>query len=342
MSDPHFLQQITDDIYQVQLPLPYALRIVNCYLVRGDTGWTIIDTGLNTSKARPVWEAAFAELSMVPADIEQIVLTHTHPDHYGMAGWLQELATADGVVPPVKMSPREEEMAASVWADSSGSWLVASTNHWQQCGLLGSDNEAVIEATRRTRSGTFPHPTRIELIEPDSTIQLGSRRCQALLMPGHSDGQLVFYDEGGKLLFCGDHILMKITPNVSIWPNSEPDPLGRYIASFTELEKLEVRLALPGHRALITNLNGRLAELRTHHHQRLEETLTAVRAASNGTPSASVYEIALKLFKFSKFTVHEVRFAVAETLAHLDLLARNGRLRFYDGDVWRYGVVKEA
>ena len=335
------LQQITNDIYQIQLPLPYALSIVNCYLVRGSNGWTVLDTGLNTSKARPVWEAALADLGIAPDDIEQIVLTHTHPDHYGMAGWLQSRAT-DGSKPPVKMSPREAEMANHVWADDTEGWLVESHHHWQRCGLAESENEAVIEATKRTRSGTFPHPILVEHIEPNSYIQLGNRRCRALHMPGHSDGQLVFYDEADQLLFCGDHVLMKITPNVSLWPNSEPNPLGRYIDSFAELEKLTVRLALPGHRALITDLNGRLAELRTHHHQRLEDTITAVCAASNGAPSASVYNIALKLFKFSKFTVHEVRFAVAETLAHLELLARNGRLRFYDGDIWHYGIMRET
>lgn len=331
------LFQIEDDIFQVQLPLPYALRIVNCYLIRGDNGWTILDTGLNTSKARPVWEAAFDSLNISPTDIEQIVLTHTHPDHYGMAGWLQAKAT-NGAVPPVKMSPREAEMAGSVWADETESWLAESAAHWERCGLGSSENEAVIEATRRTRSGTFPHPTRVELVAPNSELMLGNRRCRTLHMPGHSDGQLVFFDEANRLLFCGDHVLMQITPNVSIWPNSEPNPLARYIGSFDELEALDVRVALPGHRAIITDLNGRLAELRSHHEQRLDATITAVRDACHGRPSASVYEIALKLFKFSKFTIHEVRFAVAETLAHLDLLANNGRLRFYEGVIWHYGL----
>jgi glyoxylase-like metal-dependent hydrolase (beta-lactamase superfamily II) len=198
---------------------------------------------------------------------------------------------------------------------------------------------ADVEATKQTRAGTFPHPTHIELIEPGSELLLGDRHCRALHMPGHSDGQLVFYDEADQLLLCGDHVLMKITPNVSLWPNGEPNPLGRYIESFNELDKLTVRLGLPGHRSLITDLPGRLAELRRHHEQRLAETITAVSLASNGSSSATVYDIALKLFKFQNFTIHEVRFAVAEALAHLDFLAQRSQLRFFDDSVWRYGLM---
>ena len=83
------ITRIADDIIQVQVPLPYVLNIVNCYLLRGADGWTLVDTGLNTAAARPRWQSALATLDIKPADIKKIVLTHMHPDHYGMAGWWQ-------------------------------------------------------------------------------------------------------------------------------------------------------------------------------------------------------------------------------------------------------------
>ena len=85
------ITKIADDIVQVQIPLPYVLNIVNCYLLRGTEGWTLVDTGLNTAAARSQWKSALASLGIEPADIKEIVLTHMHPDHYGMAGWWQQL-----------------------------------------------------------------------------------------------------------------------------------------------------------------------------------------------------------------------------------------------------------
>jgi glyoxylase-like metal-dependent hydrolase (beta-lactamase superfamily II) len=87
---------VTNDIYQIQIPLPFALRIVNCYLLAGHNGWTIVDTGLNTSRARAAWLEAFSALGIRPGTTEQIVLTHAHPDHYGLAGWLIDSCVDDG------------------------------------------------------------------------------------------------------------------------------------------------------------------------------------------------------------------------------------------------------
>ena len=310
------VQAITTDIYQCTLPLPFALRSVNCYLLRGDAGWTVIDCGLNTPQGREIWQAVFTELGFRPTDIEQIVLTHSHPDHYGLAGWLQ--AEADGR-PPVRMSPREAELAHFVWQEDEG-WSEAVSTFWRNCGIPDELVTAVVNETDRTRQRTKPHPQTIETIAPGTTIRLGQRHCQAIHTPGHSDGHLVFYDAQDGLLLCGDHVLQKITPNISLWPFGEPDPLGRYLRSLAEIAQLDVRLALPGHGPLITDLRGRIGELATHHEQRL----AVMAAAVNGR--ATPYDISQQVFGFDTLSIHEKRFAVSETLAHLEYLAGQGRL----------------
>jgi glyoxylase-like metal-dependent hydrolase (beta-lactamase superfamily II) len=93
---PPFVQAVAAHIYQVQLPLPFALRIVNCYLLRGHNGWTIVDTGLNTAQGRETWETALAALQIAPDDITQIVLTHVHPDHYGQAAYRHRRPRCEG------------------------------------------------------------------------------------------------------------------------------------------------------------------------------------------------------------------------------------------------------
>jgi glyoxylase-like metal-dependent hydrolase (beta-lactamase superfamily II) len=154
-------------------------------------------------------------------------------------------------------------------------------------------------------------------------------------MPGHSDGQLVFYDPTDRLLLCGDHVLMKITPNISLWPHGDPNPLAAYLNSVAELAKLEVALALPGHGPVMEGLgfHGRIAEIGTHHHHRLDETLATLSQPS------TVYEVSQRLFNHQNLGIHEMRFAATETLAHLDYLVADGRVQCSGDSVWHFSVI---
>ncbi len=312
---PPFVQEITPDIYQVQLPLPFALRIVNCYLLRGNDGWTLLDTGLNTAEAQEIWLTVLEALQIQFSDFEKIVLTHTHPDHYGMAGWFEERTAV-----PVYLSPREKKAALEVW-QTNDRWDSDALAFYRSCGLPNEMSEKVLQETHNTRRRTMPHPQQMVEIPVGSEIKLGDRIFQAISAPGHSDGQLIFYDPNDKLLLCGDHVLMKITPNISLWPLGDPDPLGQYIQSLHQLVQLKVAIALPGHRAIIDNWQGRIDELLKHHEVRLKGMKTAVTAGS------TVYEISQRVFKFERLGIHEKRFAVSETLAHLDYLTRQNHLQ---------------
>lgn len=300
---------ITDDIVQVQIPLPYILNIVNCYLLRGSHGWTLLDTGLNTAAARAQWKRAMNTLGISPADIEKIVLTHMHPDHFGMAGWWQ----GQTETPIPLYLPEPERSQAQVFYRRANTPLY---HQWMlDCGMDRETVDDVENALLSTRDLTQPHPLQQDFLAADSEIDLGMRRVRTIHAPGHSDGQYIFYDESDRIMFCGDHVLMKITPNIGSWPHSEADPLGRYLDSLRQLSALDVRLALPGHRWLITDWPGRIEELIAHHDLRLRQTLEAIAAGA-----VTVHEIAARLFNLERLTPHEWRFAMAETLAHLNYL----------------------
>jgi len=322
------VRQVADEVWQVRLPLPFALNHVNCYLLRGPDGWTILDTGLNWSQARAGWQAALGELNIGPDDIDRIVLTHMHPDHFGLAGWFQEWSGE-----PVLLSPREEEMARHVWIENA--WRMETMErYWVMGGITTSIADVVASQTANLRSRTFPHPTRMDLIAPGETVEMGGRRFQSIHAPGHSDGQLIFYDADDRLLLVGDQVLIRITPNIGLWPSTEPDPLGRYLRSLRQLEQLDVRLALPGHGPLITDWRGRLAELQAHHDERLQHMFDAVDAlADEGATALNVSRI---VFNYGKFSEHEVRFALAETLAHLEHLVLLGQLAYEEDEVRVY------
>ena len=315
------ITQITDDIVQVQIPLPYVLNIVNCYLLRGADGWTLIDTGLNTAAARAQWRTALNALGITPDAIEKIVLTHMHPDHFGMAGWWQRAATA----PMPLFLPERERRQMQVFYRRENTPLY---HQWMlDCGMDAESVDNIENALFSTRDLTQPHPLEQRFLRADTGVRLGEREFRTIHAPGHSDGQLIFYDAADRLMLCGDHVLMRITPNIGSWPHTEPDPLGRFLGSLTELAALDVRLALPGHKWLISDWRGRIEELIAHHQQRLGHTRGALESGAR-----TVLEVAAQLFDLERLTPHEWRFALAETLAHLHYLLERDAARRLPAD----------
>ena len=311
------LTLVAEDIYQVRLPLPFALRIVNVYLLRGADGWSLVDTGINTKEARDTWHAVFAQLGIRWQDLKQIILTHVHPDHFGLAGWLQQKALAAGHVLPIYVSPIENEQVNRVWRGEA----LADFEAWlRSLGMPADFARQVDKGMGNTRAMTLPHPPQLELIEPGSQVQIGQRRFLAMHAPGHSDGQLIFYDASDQLLLSGDHVLMKISPNIGLWSHAAPNPLADYMQSLESLRNLPVRLALPGHKKIITDWSGRIRELLTHHEARLNQTIDALKDGAE-TP----FDVSHALFQIGHFTPHEWRFAMAESLAHLEYLHQRGQ-----------------
>ena len=133
MPNDDRLRAITDDIYQLILPLPFALNSVNIYLLRGEDGWTVLDCGLHTPEAAAVWAEARTALGIQPDDIAQIVLTHAHPDHYGMAGFIQAEAAAAGRQVSVHLTIEEAAFVEQLWKrapDTQRMYL-----HLLRCGM---------------------------------------------------------------------------------------------------------------------------------------------------------------------------------------------------------------
>ncbi len=312
--------EICADIFCVRLPLPFALNHVNCYLLRDADGWTILDAGLNRPEIYAGWQVVFVQLGIRPNDIHRIVVTHMHPDHIGLAGRLQQETGA-----AVFMSPREWEIAEVAWVQN----LEHGDNLTAYLRRVGAPPEvgAIVEGQQqKLRQMTQPPPTDVQMLRGGETITMAGRRFEVIHAPGHADGQIIFYAPAERLMLCGDQVLQRITPNIGFWPSTEPDPLGRYLTSLRALMKLKVELALPGHHGVITDWQGRICELLQHHDERLE---LAFAAAARG---ATALEASYTIFNFDRFSPHEVRFAVAESLAHLEYLADAGRLVRYEED----------
>ncbi len=315
-------QCVAPDIYQARIPLPYQLNHVYCYLLRDASGWAVVDTGLNWPEARAAWFSYFEQLGINPKeDIRKIVLTHMHPDHFGMAGWFQEQSSA-----PVYISERDFHAAKRMWYEREDR-VEDMRRYFRKCGLPENEIPGVLKAGDDTAVLTMPLPSQVKTISGGDQIVIGDRAFSVISASGHSDGQVIFYHAPEELMLSGDHVLMKITPNIGLWPESDPAPLGRYLASLMSLRNLPVKLALPGHKTVISDWQGRIEELQVHHVQRLAQ----LRDAS--MPGATVYQAAEKIFDFSRLTAHEIRFALAETLAHLEHLRDENILKRDDSEV---------
>lgn len=321
---------ITDDIIQIEIPLPFALKLVNCYLARGSDGWALIDTGVGWRPAIEAWHAALRQHNLRPRDITAIVVTHNHPDHLGLAGWWQRESGA-----PVLMTRQEATIAREVWSDGdrAGAELAA---HFVSHGLPETWAATVAESTAATQRMVAPLPERITPLAIESgesrQIEVAGRRFEAIALPGHSDAQLCLLESSTRTLFSADHVLPRISPNIGVWPGTEPDPLRRYLDSFALLESLDVALALPGHGPAFSDLRARIAALRDHHARRLNEMLTALRES----PDATAYDIACRVFPASQTTPAQIQFALGETIAHLDYLVSDGRAARIDDAPVRY------
>ncbi len=304
------ITQVTKGIFQVQVPVPFPLKTVQCYLVREESAWTMIDTGLQYAPAREAWAHAFQTLKIEPRAIRQIVLTHGHPDHYGLAGYFQDKTGA-----PVLMLDREIEIAALEW-QADGEHMDMIARYFAQHGLPANIGKSVYERQMQVLAMVQPQPTLSPLGEGEE-IQIGADAYRIVWTPGHADGHMILHRADG-LAFTGDHVLMKITPNIALWPGLAPNPLKDYLESFAKVEHLQITRALPGHRAILYDLPARIAELRAHHAARLNECVAAAR-------NCTAYQICLEIFPGLK-TADELRMALVETLSHLEYLVTEGRL----------------
>lgn len=310
--------EVSPGIFLVPIPIPIPLRYVNCYLLRGPSGWTLVDTGFHDSLAMGAWSRALRHLGIRPQDIKQILLTHYHPDHVGAAGWLQQLTGAPAFLPETEM-----EQFQRFWADETGDMARRLTELFRAEGMDGATARALgrhhLQQVERVR----PLP-ELQPLPEGSRIHLGDGAYEVIWTPGHSDGLAVFWNAERSILLANDMLLAGITPNVSVWPGSRPNPLADYLSSLQRVAALGARLALTGHRALIRDVAGRAREIIAHHDDRLARVAGAASAAPEG---ATAWEICRRIFPVDALTLHQIRFAMAETLAHLVYLCEEGRLR---------------
>lgn len=296
--------EIADGIRRLTFPLPLGIDHVHCYLVRtGSGGWIVVDTALGLAGSRKRWEQTLAALE---EPVEQIFVTHFHPDHVGGSAIVAELTGA-----PVLQGRLDYEYCLRAWGHPEARGR--STAHLVTHGMPEPEAEAVGDH-HDLLAGAVEFARDPERVDPGDRLD----SWDVLHLPGHADGHLALLRDG--VLLAGDALLGEITPNVGIYPGSNPDPLADFFASLERITKLTPRIALPGHGNAIEDPPGRAQQILEHHRERLEQ----VAGQLDSTPRTA-YDVSLSLFP-DRFPPPLRRMALAETLAHLEHLALRGDL----------------
>jgi glyoxylase-like metal-dependent hydrolase (beta-lactamase superfamily II) len=293
------MEELVGGIRRVTLPLPTRPGHVHTYLLPGDDGWTLVDTGIGLPDAKESWAT---ELAQVEDAVKTIFVTHFHPDHVGAAADLHELTGA-----PVVQGALDYAQCELVWGNPA--WPARLVDWFR---LHGAPDDVMGELVGQ--SSVYRPFIRYQR---DPILVAAGEHVdgwELVAAAGHADGQLCLLRDG--VLIAADHLLGRITPTVGLWPASRSDPLGDYLAALDRTIELDPEIALPGHGDPIADPAGRARELKEHHRLRLEETATAL-----GSEPQTGYELSFALFG-ADLPPAGRRFAIAETLSHLERLVQ--------------------
>lgn len=296
------MEALPGGIRRVTCPLPTRPGHVHAYLLPGADGWTLVDTGIGLPDAPDRWAA---ELAALDGPVARILITHFHPDHVGAAA---DVAAVTGA--PVHQGALDYSQCELVWGNPD--WPHQIADWFLSHGVPRESAEELIA------SGSVYAPFIRYQADPVPVAE-GDRLdgWELVAAPGHADGQLCLLKE--DVLVSADHLLGRISPTVGLWPESRPDPLGDFLGALARTIALAPRVALPGHGEPIADPVGRAHELIEHHRERLDATEAVLTEAPR-----SGYEVSFDLFG-RELKPAARRFAVAETLSHLERLVLEER-----------------
>ena len=314
--------EILPGIYQLKLPFPLQLDqlAVNAYLIQGDKGWLLVDTGWNTNQAFSAMERQLREIGLGFENIALILITHFHPDHYGLAGRLVQASQAK-----VALHQVEKDFIDSRYMNMDG-LLDQTAEILRTNGVPEKDLPRLQKASLGVRQYVSPVSPEV-VLQGGEIIHQGSFQFEVVWTPGHSPGHVCLLERSKKILISGDHVLPATFPNVGLHSQSGPDPLPNYLRSLRAIENLDVDLVLPAHEHVFSGLKPRIQELLHHHEERKKAILTAL---SEGPQTA--YEVSLKIpwivngltMSFERLQALDRRLAVMSTMAHLEPMRAEG------------------
>ena len=314
--------EIAPGVVWMRMPLGGSLAFINVWGLKDEGGWTLVDTGMQGPQTTEAWRQAFAG-PLKGEKIVRVIVTHMHPDHIGMAGWITRKFHCK-----LWITRQEYLMCRLLAGDTGREAPEDGLEFYRAAGW----NEAALDnyATRFGGFGKALHalPDAIRRIVDGEVLTIGGREWRVVTGAGHSPEHACLYCPELKLFISGDQVLPKITSNVSVWPTEpEGDPLDDWLTSLARIKTLvpDDVLVLPAHNDPFQGLHARVDQLIGFHEQALTRL---ARLIAEKQRAVDVFHV---LFK-RKINDQVLSMATGESLAHLNCLLRRGHaVRERDG-----------
>lgn len=325
--DP-FDAPLLGQIHQITLPTPFPVGPIHTYLISGDP-LTLIDAGPCTPAARAALQAGLAQLGVTLSDIQRVIITHAHVDHYGLVG---EVVAASG---------------AEVWAhplaqpsiEGWPSYLSLHAQFWLEMLLAAGVPPSLAQRTAsmyQDMQQIISHAPVARLLDEGDALDLAGASWQVLHCPGHADSLICLYQPGDRLLLGNDHLLAHISSNAIVGPpppgeSQRRRPLVDYWTSLCRIYDMEIALVIPGHGDAVSDVRSLINSRFQFYERRLARLLEELRRGPQ-----SVWQLAEAIFR--RLDLTDTYLAASEVLGHLDVLEDKGLITSMidDGGVWRY------
>jgi glyoxylase-like metal-dependent hydrolase (beta-lactamase superfamily II) len=305
---------IMPGIEWICMPLPFALNHINLWLLAEEAGYATIDTGIATPEVREAWNTILADRKLTRA-----IVTHLHPDHVGMARWLEQEKGA-----PLWMSQGDYLTATLINAGISPFSTTDLINFFIRHGLSQALVSAFEKRGNQYKNGVPSLPNSYRQLFPDDVLRIGPHDWRTIVGYGHAAEHMSLYCDELHVLISGDMLLPRISTNISVHP---ANPYGNALKLFLDsidrfLELPPDTLVLPSHGRPFRGLHGRVAQLHAHHAERCEIVLKTCQGKA-----LNAAEIIPALFDREFSDPHQTMFAMGEAIAHLNYLVHAGKMQ---------------
>ena len=314
--NPGELIEVGPGIFWVRMPLPISLNHINLWLLEEQDGWTLVDTGMATEDTKALWEEIFStHLNSKP--VKQVIVTHMHFDHLGLAGWLVEKWGAT-----LCMSRTEYLSSRVIINEIKSDPPEATVAFFRAAGVEESILDEFKVRFNNRSDFVSPLPSHYKRLTDNQVLQIGSLQWTVIIVEGHSPEHICLHCKSLNIMIAGDQILPRISPNISVRPD-EPraNPLQNFLRSCESLKNRLDKdvLILPSHGDPFYGAHLRLQDMINEHKKGLQDLL---EFCSQPRSVADVFPI---LFK-SKINIGNMVIAVGEAVANLNYLVSSKEL----------------